>query len=80
MSDTSYVGKDDTKPAGFEDMKDIASRLSKGFPHVRVDMYEVEGRIYCGEITLYHHAGFEPFHPSRWDDVFGDWLKLPIEE
>ncbi len=72
-------GRTIQKPAGFEDMKDIASRLSKGFPHIRVDMYEVEGRIYCGEITLYHHAGFEPFHPNRWDAVFGDWIDLPLD-
>lgn len=72
-------GRTISKPAGFEEMKGLASLLSKGFPHVRVDMYEVDGRIYCGEITFYHHAGFEPFHPSQWDVIFGDWIKLPID-
>ena len=65
------------KPDGFEEMKSIASKLSKGFPHVRVDLYNVNGKIYFGEITFYHHSGFAPFHPEKWDYEFGSWIQLP---
>lgn len=65
------------KPATFKKMIDFSKLLSKGFPHVRVDFYEVDGHLYFGELTFYHFSGFMPFEPDRWDKVFGDWLKLP---
>lgn len=60
-------------------MKEIASILSQNIPHVRIDLYEVNGRIYFGEYTFYHHAGFVPFHPEEWDYKFGDLITLPTE-
>ena len=68
------------KPKTFEKMKEIATTLSKGFPHVRVDLYEVSGCIYFGEITFYHFGGIVPFEPEEWDYKFGDWIKLPLQE
>jgi len=65
------------KPKHFEEMKVIASKLSKGIPHVRVDLYEVGDRVLFGELTLYHFSGFAPFYPSKWDEVFGSWIHLP---
>jgi len=67
------------KPDNFEEMKEIASKLSKGIPHVRVDLYDVNGKVYFGEMTFFHHGGMFPFHPSHWDKDFGDWIKLPIK-
>ncbi len=65
------------RPKAFEEMKTIASKLSKGIPHVRVDLYEVNGRPVFGELTFYHFAGMVPFVPEEWDYKFGEWLKLP---
>ena len=65
------------KPKCFEKMKEVASQLSKGLPHVRIDLYEVNGKIYFGEYTFYHHGGVVPFHPERWDEIFGSWINLP---
>ncbi len=65
------------KPKQFEEMKVLAAKLSKGFPHVRVDFYEVNGQIYVGELTLYHFSGLVPFVPDEWDDKIGSWLTLP---
>ena len=65
------------KPSCFDQMKDIASKLSVGLPHVRVDLYEVNGKVYFGEFTFSHHGGVVPFHPKEWDFKFGSWLKLP---
>lgn len=65
------------KPVNFEKMIELSRVLSKDFPHVRVDFYEVNGKIYFGELTFYHFSGFMPFEPSEWDNIFGDWLVLP---
>jgi len=65
------------KPATFEEMKKLANILSKGLPEARCDFYEVNGKVYFGEITFFHHGGLVPFHPSNWDKIFGSWIKLP---
>ena len=65
------------KPVTFEKMLELSKVLSKGFPHVRVDFYEVDGQLYFGELTFYHFSGFMPFEPNKWDKIFGDWIKLP---
>lgn len=64
------------KPKCFEEMKVLAAKLSKGYPHIRVDLYEVNGKVYFGELTLFHHTGMVNFEPEKWDDIFGSWLDL----
>ncbi len=65
------------KPKNFELMKQLASKLSKGFPHIRVDFYETPKGVLFGELTLYQFGGFMAFEPAEWDRVFGDWIVLP---
>ena len=65
------------KPSNFGLMINLAERLSNGFPHIRVDFYESEGKLFVGELTLYHYSGMVPFVPEEWDYKFGEWLKLP---
>ncbi len=65
------------KPSCFDEMKHIASKLSKGIPHVRVDLYEANGQVLFGEMTFYHFGGVVPFEPTTWDEVFGSMIKLP---
>lgn len=65
------------KPQTFEQMKRIASILGKGIPHVRVDFYEVDGKLYFGELTFSHWSGMVPFEPVEWDGIFGNWIVLP---
>jgi len=71
----SYEG-DIQKPPKFEIMKQIASKLSEGFPYVRIDLYNVDGRIYFGEITFFPASGFNPFVPDSWDRIWGDKIDL----
>lgn len=68
------------KPVCFDEMKVLAAKLSKGIPHVRVDFYEVNGKVYFGEMTFFHWSGFTPFVPEEWDYKFGDWISLPYKE
>ena len=67
------------KPDGFEEMIAVAEKLSKGMPHVRVDLYNINGNIYFGELTFFHFGGTVPFKPAEWDYKIGEWLKLPVE-
>lgn len=71
-------GKYITKPEGFQHMVDLAKILSSGYPHIRVDFYNIRGKIFFGELTLFHHGGLVPFFPMKWDYRLGDWLHLPI--
>lgn len=66
------------KPVNFEKMKELAAILSKGYPQMRIDFYEVNGKIYFGELTLFHHGGMVPFQPPKWDKVFGEWISLDL--
>jgi hypothetical protein len=65
------------KPENFEKMVELAEKLGTGFPHVRVDLYNINGKIYFGELTFFHFSGNVPFKPAEWDKKIGDWLVLP---
>ncbi|HAZ74089.1 MAG TPA: hypothetical protein DCW53_01770 [Rikenellaceae bacterium] len=58
-------------PEKFELMKLFAARLSAGIPQVRVDFYEIGGKVYFGEFTFYHWRGLVPFEPDEWDFKMG---------
>lgn len=68
------------KPNNFDEMIAVAEKLSKGFPHVRVDLYNINGKIYFGEMTFFHFSGVVPFQPAVWDEVFGSWITLPNQK
>ena len=68
------------KPTDFEQMKEIARKLSKGFPFVRVDLYSVKEGIYFGELTFYPASGYGHFTPDEWDEKLGDLLAVPAEK
>ena len=65
------------KPETFELMKELAVKLSEGIPQLRVDFYEVDGKVYFGEMTFFHCSGMEQFHPEEWNRTFGEWVVLP---
>lgn len=65
------------RPAEFDEMRMLASKLSKGIPQVRVDFYDVNGQIYFGEMTFFHWSGFVKFDPEEWDYKIGEMIELP---
>ena len=65
------------KPVTFEAMRKLAEQLSQGFSHVRVDLYEVNGKNYFGELTFYPGNGMTRFEPEEWDYKMGQWITLP---
>ena len=64
------------KPQEYDQMLQLAERLSKEIPFVRVDFYEVCGKIYFGEMTFYPGSGYEEFSPESWDEIMGSWIDL----
>lgn len=64
------------KPKHYDEMLQLAEKLSQNIPHVRVDFYEVNNRVYFGELTFFSQNGTAPFHPEEWDYRIGEWLDL----
>lgn len=65
------------KPQNFDKMVELARKLSQGEAFVRVDLYNIRGKIYFGEYTFFHFSGLTPFEPEEWDEKFGDMIELP---
>jgi len=72
------ASKEIGKPANFEKMKLLAGQLSVGIPHLRVDFYEVNGKVYFGELTFFHWSGMVPFEPESWDLKLGELIDLSL--
>ena len=68
------------KPVCFDEMRTLAEKLSAGIPQLRVDFYEVDGKVYFGELTFFHWTGLVPFKPEQWDYTFGEWIELPSKK
>lgn len=70
------------KPENFETMFKLAYRLSKGLRFSRIDFYNINGKIYFGEITFFPASGIGIFNPSCWDKKLGEMLiieNVPIQ-
>lgn len=61
----------------WEEMKETARKLSKGFPHVRVDLYLINHKVYFGELTFFHDGGVVALEPEEWEYTLGSWIDLP---
>ena len=57
-------------------MIEIARVLCFGFDHVRVDLYNVDGKIYFGEMTFTNGQGYENIYPPEYDDYLGGFWNL----
>ncbi len=73
-----HYDKEIPKPINFAKMIELATVLSTGFSHVRVDLYNVEGKIYFGEMTFTNGGGFDRILPSSYDVELGKLWKLDV--
>lgn len=64
------------KPKNFEKMKELAGKLSTGIKFVRIDLYEINEKVYFSEFTFYHCGGFWPLNPEEWEYKLGDLIDL----
>ena len=64
------------KPKNYEKMLELSEKLSRDIPFVRVDWYEINGKLYFGELTFYPGNGLEEFTPEEWDLKLGGMIDL----
>lgn len=67
------------KPKNLERMIEAASILSKGEPQARIDFYEVNGKLYFGEITMTSQGGYMSFFTHSFLLKLGSYCKLPTD-
>lgn len=65
------------KPVNFDKMLEFASLLSRDFALARVDFYEVEEKLYFGEITFTSASGIEKITPPEVGYLMGNMCTLP---
>lgn len=66
------------KPASYDEMLQVADKLASSIdsPFVRIDLYNIKGKIYFGEITFFPASGMGSFYPEEWNEKIGDMIKL----
>jgi hypothetical protein len=64
------------KPKNLKGMIEIAERLSHPFPCVRVDLYNIEGKIYFGELTFTSYGGLQDFYTNEFQLLAGSMIDL----
>lgn len=67
------------KPKHLEEMLELSKVLSAGFPHLRVDFFDTDEKLYVAELTLYTNGGYSIYDPQSFNEKMGDLFKLPID-
>lgn len=80
--DTLLSGYEDVedriqKPANYDQIVEVTEKLAEDFPHVRVDLYSNNGKVYFGELTFYSGSGYYVFNPDAFDVEIGSKFILP---
>ena len=65
-----------TKPFNLKEMIKVAKQLSEDIPFVRIDLYEINNKVFFGEITFYPASGFGFFSPDEWNRKLGDLITI----
>lgn len=73
-TDHEQFESDYPKPKNLEGMLDVARKLSADFPFVRVDLYNIDGKIFFGELTFYPWSGYVQFTPDSFDFELGQLI------
>ena len=63
-------------PSTIEKMEELAQKLAHNKPFLRADFYDVNGKVYFGEMTFYPASGLGKFTYDKWDEILGKWLPL----
>lgn len=69
-------GEEITPPESLPKMIEIGKNIAEMFDYVRVDFYDIEGKLYFGEVTFHHGSGHDVFTPVEYDEYFGKQLIL----
>ncbi len=69
-------GPEIERPSSISKMIELAEKVGELFSYIRVDFYDVEGKIYFGEITQHHGGGFDQIRPIEFDYKYGEMIDL----
>ena len=75
VANKHYSGGNVTKPASFNSMIEIAEKLSIGFPQIRVDFYDINGKAIFGELTFSTGYGY---FTNDYYDYLGNLTDLSL--
>ena len=78
MTSGHHPNGDVPKPTHLEEMLELSKVLSKGFPHLRVDFFDTDEKLYVAEMTLYTGGGYSIYDPQSFNEKMGELFKLPI--
>lgn len=76
-ADERPLEREVSKPKNYELMVNISRQLSRDFPHARIDLYNIAGKIFFSEITFYPGSGYMQFSPCDFDRILGEEFMLP---
>lgn len=77
LADTGVNYRNVPRPQNLERMIEIAEIIGKGYPQVRVDLYNVKGKIYFGEMTFFAFSGMNNHFTMEFQRMIGDRIRLP---
>lgn len=77
ISGVRPAGEKTERPAALDEMLREARVLCEGFAYVRVDLYDVDGKTYFGEMTFTPDSGYAPWSPADADLMLGEKIVLP---
>ena len=64
------------RPDNMGRMLDVAARLSQDFPELRVDLYNIRGKVYFGELTFTSQGGINSFYTQDFLNLAGKKIKI----
>lgn len=67
-------------PINLKEMMLFSEKLAKNTYFIRVDFYEVDKKIYFGELTFFPNSGYCEFYPIKWNQIWGDLINLKIKK
>lgn len=67
------------KPKHLHEMLELSKVLSKGFPHIRVDFFDTDEKLYVAELTLYTGGGYSYYEPQSFNEKMGELFILPVD-
>lgn len=76
----NHPNGDVPKPKHLSEMLELSKVLSKGFPHLRVDFFDTDEKLYVAELTLYTGGGVSIYTPQSFNEKMGELFKLPIDD
>jgi hypothetical protein len=77
LADSGVQYRDVPRPQNLERMIEIAEIIAKGYPQVRIDLYNVQGKIYFGEMTFFAFSGMNNHFTKKFQRLIGARIKLP---